>query len=450
MYDLIVIGGGPGGYVAAERAGALGKKVLLIEKGHLGGVCLNEGCIPTKTLLHSAKLYKNAKNSESFGVTVEGATYELPKAMAWKKKVMETLRKGVAFKMKHHNVEVLEGEAKLISKHQVQVGEQNFETQNIILATGSSPFVPPIPGADLPHVVTSTGVLNIENLPKRIAIVGGGVIGMEFASYFSMIGVEVEVFEMLPKLIPFMDQELMKILTKSMKKGVKVHLEAQVTSIDAKDVHYQHKGETKSFEADLVLMAVGRRPNAMNLGLENLSIEVERTGIRVDETMRTNVPNIYAIGDVNGRSLLAHSASRQGEVAVSNMFEECRSMVWRDHAIPWVVYSAPEIAGCGMTEDQATEKGIPFKVGKLPMKASGRFIAEQGLGAQGLCKVISHADTGAILGVHMIGGTCSEMIAQAATAIEAELRVQDVQEIVFPHPTVSEVIRDSLFEIQGL
>lgn len=450
MYDLIVIGGGPGGYVAAERAGALGKKVLLIEKGHLGGVCLNEGCIPTKTLLHSAKLYKNAKTSESFGVTVEGAKYELPKAMAWKTKVMETLRKGVAFKMKHHNVEVMEGIASVCGKNQVKVHDTVLDTKNIIIATGSSPFVPPIPGADLPHVLTSTGVLSIPELPKKIAIVGGGVIGMEFASYFSMVGVEVEVFEMLPKLIPFMDQELMKILTKSMKKGVKIHLEAQVTSIDKDQVHYTHKGEQKSCDADLVLMSVGRRPNTENLGLELVGVEVERGGIRVDDTMRTNVPGIYAIGDVNGRSLLAHSASRQGEVAVSNMFDECRSMVWRDHAIPWVVYSAPEIAGCGMTEDQATEKGIPFKVGKLPMKASGRFIAEQGLGAQGLCKVLSHTETGAILGVHMIGGQCSEMIAQAATAIEAELRVQDVQEIVFPHPTVSEVIRDSLFEIQGL
>ena len=450
MYDLIVIGGGPGGYVAAERAGAVGKKVLLIEKGHLGGVCLNEGCIPTKTLLHSAKLYKNAKGSESFGVTVEGAKYELPKAMAWKSKVMDTLRKGVAFKMKHHNVEVLEGEAKLVAKGKVQVGDQTFETKNTILATGSSPFVPPIPGADLPHVLTSTGVLNIPELPKKIAIVGGGVIGMEFASYFSMVGVQVEVFEMLPKLIPFMDQELMKILTKSMKKGVKVHLEAQVTKIDKEQIYYTHKGESKTCDADLVLMSVGRRPNTNNLGLEDLGVETERTGIRVDETMRTNVPGIYAIGDVNGRSLLAHSASRQGEVAVSNMFEECRSMTWREHAIPWVVYSNPEIAGCGITEEQAKEKGIPVKVGKLPMKASGRFIAEQGLGAQSLCKVLSHAETGAVLGVHMIGGACSEMIAQAATTIEAELRVQDVQEIVFPHPTVSEVIRDTLFEIQGL
>ncbi len=448
MYDLIVIGGGPGGYVAAERAGALGKKVLLIEKSHLGGVCLNEGCIPTKTLLNSAKLYKNALNSASFGVVVEKASFELNAAMKWKQKVMETLRKGIAFKMKHHNVEVVNGTAKLINKNTVEAEGKEYKTQNIILATGSSPFVPPIPGADLDHVMTSTGILNIETLPKKIAIVGGGVIGMEFASFFDSVGVEVEVYEMLPKLIPFMDQELMKLLTSSMKK-VKINLEAKVTSIEKGKINYELNGKTSQSDADIVLMSVGRTPNSKGLGLEEVGVEIERSGVRVDDKMRTNIPGIYAIGDLNGKSLLAHSASRMGEVAVAHMFDK-RPMVMRYNAIPWVVYTIPEIAGCGLTEAKAKEQNIPIETASLPMKASGRFLAENGLAAKGMCKVIVHAETRALLGVHMIGGLCSEMIAQAATAIEAELRVQDLQEVVFPHPSVSEVIRDTLFEIQTL
>jgi dihydrolipoamide dehydrogenase len=448
MVDLIVIGGGPGGYVAAERAGALGKKVLMIEKSHLGGVCLNEGCIPTKTLLNSAKLYKNATNSESFGVKVEGASFDLNTAMNWKQKVIDTLRKGIAFKMKHHNVEVINGNGKLINKNTVDVDGTTYQAKNIIIATGSSPFVPPIPGADQDHVVTSTGILNIEELPKKIAIVGGGVIGMEFASFFNSVGVEVEVYEMLPKIIPFMDQDLMKLLTSSMKK-VKVITEAKVTSIGKNNISYEHKGESKQSDADVVLMSVGRTPNTTGLGLEDLNIEFDRSGIRVDDKMCTNIPGIYAIGDVNGKSLLAHSASRMGEVAVAHMFER-RPMTMRYHAIPWVVYTNPEIAGCGITETQAKEQNIPVETASLPMKASGRFLAENGLGAKGLCKVIVHAETRALLGVHMIGGVCSEMIAQAATAIEAELRVQDLQEVVFPHPSVSEIIKDTIFEIQTL
>jgi dihydrolipoamide dehydrogenase len=444
MYDIIIIGAGPGGYVMAERAGHLGKKVLLIEKEHLGGVCLNWGCIPTKTLLNSAKHYVHAKEAPAFGVTTGEVQFDL--AMAWKREVIETLRAGIAFLMKKNKVTVVQGAARLLGPGRVQVGETVYEGANTVIATGSSPLVPPIPGATLPHVMTSTGILESERLPATLTVIGGGVIGIEFASFFSSLGVKVDVIEMLDEIIPFMDRAQAQEFRRALKGKVQFHLGCKVTAIDEQQVSYTTKeGEQKTLPAERVLMSVGRVPNLGNLGLEEARLDFDRRGIKVDEQMRTNLPNVYAIGDVTGLSQLAHSATRMGEVALNTICGKPDR--FRRHAIPWAVYSMPEIAGCGLTEDQAKAAGRSVKSATLPLTMSGRFLAENGKRGPGSVKVIQDAESGVLLGVHMVGAGVSEMIYGAAVMIEAELRVQDVREIVFPHPTVGEVLRDAMFAL---
>lgn len=446
MYDLIIIGAGPGGYVMAERAGHLGKKVLLIEKQYLGGVCLNWGCIPTKTLLNSAKHYVHAKEAPEFGVTTGEVKFDLSKAMAWKQEVIETLRAGIAFMMKKNKVTVVNGEAKFLGPRKVQVGDKVYEGTDVVIATGSSPFVPPIPGAKQPHVMTSTEILNVTELPKTLTVIGGGVIGVEFASFFSSLGVKVDVIEMLEEIIPFMDRGQAKEFRKALKGKVEFNLGCKVTEIDGHTVKYTTKaGEGKSVQADIVLMSVGRVPNLGNMGFEEAKLDFDRRGIKVDEQMRTNLPNVYAIGDVTGLSQLAHSATRMGEVALNTICgqRDC----FRRNAIPWAVYSMPEVAGCGLTEEQAQAAGYKTETASLPLTMSGRFLAENGKRGPGSVKVIKDADTDVLLGVHMVGAGVSEMIYGAAVMIEAELRIKDIREIVFPHPTVGEVLRDVMFSL---
>ncbi len=444
-HDIIIIGAGPGGYVMAERAGHRGLKVLLIEKEHLGGVCLNWGCIPTKTLLNSAKHYVHAHEATDFGVTTGQVKFDLARAMSWKKEVVETLRGGVGMKMKKNRVEVLKGAATLLGPRRVRVGETVYEGDHIVIATGGRPFVPPIPGAGLAHVMTSNEILEIEKLPGSLAVIGGGVIGIEFASFFSSLGVRVEVIEMLGEIIPFMDRGQAAEFRKALKGKVGFNLGCRVTAIDGHDVKFTTAaGEEKSIRADVVLMSVGRVPNIENMGFGEAGLDFDRSGIRTDEQQRTNLPNVFAIGDVTGKSQLAHSASRMGEVALNTICGQRDR--FRTNAIPWVVYSLPEIAGCGLTEEQASEAGYEAESVTLPMIMSGRFLAEQGKSGPGSVKVIRDAATDVLLGVHMFGGTCSEIIWGVAAMIEAELRIKDVQEIVFPHPTVGEVIRDAMFE----
>jgi len=447
MYDLIVIGSGPGGYVAAERAGHMGKKVLIIEKDNLGGVCTNHGCIPTKCLLASAKHYSHALHGESFGVTCGDVKFSLEKAMARKADVIDQLRKGIAFLMKSGKVDVIMGEARMKSRSSVEVmnGDKAgvYEGKNILIATGSRPFVPPIPGKDSDIVVTSTEILEIKEIPGKLVIIGGGVIGLEFASFFSQIGTEVTVVEMMDEVAPLMDPEFSKLLRQQLK-PVDFKLSCKVEGIEGKRVKYTDKsGKTDFLEADLVLMSVGRRPNTE--GLDGMGLDVSPRGVAVDERMATNLPGVWAIGDVTGKSLLAHSASRMAEVAVANMFGG--SQIMRYEAIPWAIYANPEAAGCGLTEKDAKEKGIKVKTGSMQFVANGRFLAEYGK-ERGLCKVIVDAETDRILGVHMLGGICSEIIHSASVMIEDELRVQDVKEVIFPHPSMSEIVKDALWQVK--
>ena len=439
-YDLIVIGAGPGGYVAAQKAGELGKHVLLVEKDNLGGVCTNRGCIPTKSLLNSAKQYLHANEAEKFGVHCKDVSFNLSEAMAWKQETIETLRSGIAFLMKSAKVDVVFGLAEFPDNHHVKVGDTTYETDYIILATGSSPAIPPFPGATGKNVVTSDEILSLTKVPKSLAIIGGGVIGVEFASFFSIIGCKCTIVEMMPEILPMMDGEFAKLMRKEMK-DVTFNLGCKVTEITDKGVVFlDPKGQTQSVDAELVLMSVGRRANSK--GLENLNLKIERGAVVVNDRMQTNIANIYAIGDLNAKSQLAHSASRQAEIAVDNIFGEKRQ-IWRSCAIPWAVYGYPEAAGCGHTEQSAAKAGIETRTATVQMRANGRFLAENGKRGAGLVKVIADAKTQVIIGVHLIGPYSSEMIWGASAVIEAELRVRDLKEVVFPHPSVSELIKDA-------
>lgn len=444
-FDIIIIGAGPGGYVTAERAGAAGKKVCLIEREeHLGGVCLNWGCVPTKTLLASSKAYYSATHSEAFGVTAEGVKFHLDKAQARKKQVQDGLRAGIKGLMRKFKVEVIRGSATLTAKDTVQVGDRRITATDIIIATGSRPAKPPIPGADLPHVVDSSGILEVATLPKQLAIVGGGVIGLEFACFFAQVGVKVHVIEFLPEIAPSVDAEVAKTLRGELEaKGVVFHLGHKVEKITADAVIAKGAAEPVSIPADQVLVCTGRSPNTEGLGLDKLGVELRRGAIAVDDLCRTNVPGIWAIGDVNAKFMLAHVASRQGEVVVNTICGQQDRMRYK--AIPAVIYTSPEVAGVGITEAQAKADAIPIEVVKWPFAANGRFLAEYG--GKGFLKAILHKDTHALLGVHAIGGAVSEMSFGWAAMIEAEFTVKELKELVFPHPTVNEALRDAVFTL---
>ncbi len=405
-------------------------------------MCTNERLYSRKSLLNSAKQYVHGLEAEKFGVHFEGARFNLAAAMTWKQDVIETLRKGIAFLMKKHNVEVVTGDAHVLDRQTIRVNDRTYQGKNLIIATGSSASIPPIPGVDSPQVVTNREILQITELPKSLIIVGGGYIGMEFASFFSSVGVEVHIIDMMDEIVPAMDAEFARLLRKTLDK-VTYHLGAKVEAIQGNTVTFSSQGQSASLQADLILMSVGRRPNVQ--GLEFMGLDIRRQGIKVNEQMQTNLPGVYAIGDVNGESLLAHSASRMAEVAVNTLCGQTDRM--RYHAIPWVVYTLPEAAGCGLTEQEAQKQGLSVKTAAIQMRANGRFLAEYGKRAPGMCKVVVDADTNVLKGVHLFGAVCSEMIYGAAAMIEAELRVQDIQQIIFPHPTVSEIIRDTLWEL---
>ena len=446
-FDLIVVGGGPGGYNAAERAAHAGLKTLVVEKEHLGGVCLNRGCIPTKTLLAAAKHYHIAADSKEFGVNVQGVSMDWGTAFKRKTKTVRALRSGVGAKLKKAGVTVVEGEARFLSRTTIVVGDHQYTAPKFILATGSRPFVPPIPGADSLAVMTSREILDLKHIPESLVVIGGGVIGCEFASLFSTLGSKVTVVEMLEEIVPSLDHDVASLLRTRLSSQVDFKLGARVTGIDGHAVHYTDASGEASVEGEVVLMSVGRRPVLEGMGFEEMGLDINRGAIVVDEHMRTNLPGIWAVGDCTGKSLLAHSAYRMGEVAVADVLGKRDLM--RYDAIPSVVYSLPEAAGVGLTEHEAAQQGRQVLVEKLPMQYSGRYLAENGQ-EPGFCKVVVDAQTRALLGVHMIGGSCSEIIWGASGLIEAEFRVEEAQQIVFPHPTVSEIIRETLWEFPSV
>ena len=460
MYDLAVIGGGPGGYVAAERAGAAGLSVILFEKKELGGVCLNEGCIPTKTLLYSAKVYDYTRHADKYGVNVDGSSIDFGAIFKRKQKVVKKLVGGVRVQMKNAAVEVVKEAAVIAGKSadgfDIAAGESTYSARNILICTGSEAAVPPIPGLREglgDTVVTNREILALEEQPESLVVIGGGVIGMEFASFFNSIGTKVTVVEMLPKILGPLDDEISAMLQAQYeKKGVEFHLSCKVVAVEGNEVVYEDpEGNTCRAQGDKILVSVGRRANFQGIGLESIGVEPAQNpagrpyGIKVDDHMRTNVPGVYAAGDVTGFSMLAHTASREGEVAVNNILGKEDRM--RYDAIPGVVYTNPEVAGTGLTEAEAAKKGLDYVALKLPMAFSGRFVAENERG-EGLCKIIADAQSHRVLGVHMLGNPCSEIIQGACIAIEQKMTVEQLKEVVFPHPTVSEILKETLFSLR--
>ena len=459
LYDTIIIGAGPGGYLAAERLGHAGKKVLLIEEKELGGTCLNRGCIPTKTLLNSAKRYVHAQEAGKFGVTVENVSFDWGAIQKWKEEVVSKLRGGIGSQIKRLGVETVAAKGKILAPPlgkgagKVEAGGQVHETKTIMVSTGSVPFIPPIPGTkDNPHSLDSTGILSVGAVPTRLAVIGGGVIGVELAGLFSSLGSRVAVIEMTTEIIPFMDRELAPLYRRAMKK-VDFHLGCRVERVEGGAVHYTAAdGKQEVFEADSVLLAVGRRPVLEGWGAEDAGLDITPKGVAVDEFMRTNIPGIWAVGDVTGKSLLAHSAYRMADVASADILGYLDgsgpgTSGMRYQAVPWAVYGVTEAAGVGLTEQEAEAQGIAINKAMISMKASGRFVAENTFAGPGAVKLIAGKADGIIRGIHALGAYSSEFIWGGAALIEQELRVADVKELIFPHPTVCEIIRECAYAL---
>jgi len=446
MYDLIAIGGGPGGYEAAAHAGRMGKKVALIEKDRVGGACLNAGCIPAKTFLRSSKLFRECREAARYGVRVGSVEFDQAAVVERKNRIVATLGKGVQGMLKRAGVETVAGHARLISRNAVQVGVDVYQTANILIATGSRPATPPIPGIRSASVLDSDTVFALERIPESIAIVGGGYIGLELACFFNEVGARVSVYEMLPRIAANSDQEissrLLQILTR---KGIEFHLSTKVLGIEAGTLHFQAAdGAASSVAADAILNAAGRAPVVDALGLEEVGVDFGPAGIRTSDLGKTNIPGVWACGDVTGRRMLAHAATREGIAAVNNMFGT-RDRI-RYAAIPAVIYTHPEVASVGRTEEELKAAGIEYKKSAVPMGVAGRFLIENE-GATGMVKVLAGARYGDILGVHAIGDASSEFIVAAAAMIEMEMCVSDAGGIVFPHPTVSEALREAILGV---
>ncbi len=449
-FDLVVVGGGTGGYVCAIRAAQLGLKAALVEKDRLGGVCLNRGCIPTKTLLRCAGAYLEAGRLAEFGVRLEGTlAVDWAAMVARKDQVVRTLVGGVEGLLTGHGVEVFPGTARLIGPRRVEVvlagGDRTtLEARHVVIATGSVPARPPIPGLDLPGVLTSDDILALAALPRRLAIIGGGVIGIEFATLFRALGVQVAVIEMLPTILPPVDQELAKRYRVLLKQqGVELRLDARVDEIAAVEgglaVRYTVRDQQERIEADLVLNATGRVPFSQGLGLEDLGVVRQRGRVLVDDRLRTNVPGIYAIGDVTGEVLLAHVASRQGEVAAEVIAGHDSRMDYR--AVPNVVFSRPEIAGVGLTSQQAREQGLEVQVGTFPFSASGKALSQGE--TEGQVRLLCEPGSGKVLGMHIMGPGAGDLIAEGALAVRLGLTARELAETIHAHPTLPEAVAEA-------
>ena len=452
-YFLAIIGGGPAGYTAAEKASKAGKDVVLFEQNAVGGTCLNVGCIPTKSLLYGAKQYYNATHAQKYGVTAENVAFDFAAMQKRKTIVVRKLVAGIKARLNNEHCTVVSGKAAVVSRQDsavsIECNGETYEAENLMICTGSTNFVPPIPGIkDNPAVWDSTDALAAAELPKSIIIVGGGVIGMEFATLYHELGVPVTVIEAMPTILPNLDPEVVALLAEKYKKaGINILTSTRVEKIEGNEVFVSSLSEAEqsinsSFSAERILVSVGRWAHLQ--GLEALDeLELERGAIKVDEFCKTNLPNVYACGDVTGKIMLAHVASRQAEVAVGRMLKQIPLQRIAYNAIPSVVYTNPEIASVGITEKQAAEMSIPVEVTKLPMTFSGRFMAENE-GETGLCKVIKDAKNHSILGVHLIGNPCSEFIAAASFAVRMGYTTAEFQQVVFPHPTVSEILHEAI------
>ena len=453
--DVVIVGGGPAGYVAAIRAARLGGRVTLVEEEKLGGTCLNRGCIPTKFMLHSVETYRLVKTAERYGISVSGANLELAKMQAAKNRVISALTAGVKGLLSGNGVEVLSGRGKLTSPGQIEVTlaqgkKETINTDKIILATGAKPISIPIPGADSPDIMSVDSMLEVKQLPKSLVIIGGGVVGVEMATVFAKLGSQVSLVEMMPHCLPTQDDEIALVLEEALRDdGVQVCCSARVSRIDdvsGGNVVVFSEGEAEQkIEAEAVAISVGYRPNIEGLGLEECGVAVGKGGIEVNEKMETSLPNIYAAGDVVGGMMLAYVAIAEGIVAAENA---CGLDVKVDYnAVPQCVFSLPAVGSVGLTEEAAVAQGYDVQVGRFPLKASGMALI---LGEQrGLVKVIADRKYGQLLGVHIIGLHAPCLIAEAAIAMKMEGTVDDILATMHAHPSISEAIWEAAADVKG-
>lgn len=451
---IAIIGGGPGGYVAAIRAAQLGAKVTLIEKEYLGGTCLNVGCIPTKALLNTAELFSETKMFQQIGIDAQGQIkVNWNKLQERKNTAVKQLVSGVKGLLMVNKVEVIKGTAEIIDNNTVKVCgndevKKEIKVDNIIIASGSLPFIPPIEGTNLPGVIDSTGALSLDKLPEKIVIIGGGVIGVEFATIFNSLGCKVTIVEMLPYILPPVDREMANLVRKDLiKLGVKIYNNAKVTGItksnETLDVSVKLENEDISISADNVLVAVGRRGNTEGLNLDHAGINSHKGFIQVDEHMETNIQGIYAIGDCIGGIMLAHVASEEGITAVENIMGNNKSMNYK--SIPSCVYIKPELASVGLTEEQAKDQGYEYNVGRFPLMANGKAIVMNH--EEGMVKILADKKYGQVLGMHIYGERATDLIAEGALAINMEATTDEIINTVHAHPTISEALKETAMAV---
>ena len=452
-YDLTVIGGGPGGFEAAIRAAQLGLKTAIIEEREMGGTCLNRGCIPTKALLHSAEVYKTVRNSLKYGVVADNAGFDYAKIADFKDSVVRKLRQGVEFLLRNNKVDVIRGRGVIKDKNNVEVsgtGNRVVSTGKIIIATGSRPLIPPIPGIDGSKVLDSDDVLSLKECPDSVVIIGGGVIGVEFATIFNSLGKKVIIIEMMNSILPAVDSEISASLKKLLeKRGVSIYTGSRVVSIKSEPSAvcvFEKDGKTMQAEGDIVISAIGRKPNSEKIGLENVNVDSVKGYINVNDKMETTAKGIYAIGDVTGKVLLAHVASAQGLIAAANAAGQDKRMDYS--AVPGCIYTDPEIASVGLTEAEAIKRGYNVKIGNFPVNANGRsmIMGEN----EGLTKIITDGETGEIFGAHVFSPRATDIISEITLAMNLESTINEVADTIHPHPTISEMIMEAAHDVDGL
>ncbi|NCC25247.1 MAG: dihydrolipoyl dehydrogenase [Deltaproteobacteria bacterium] len=445
----VVLGGGPGGYVAALALAKYGKKVVLVERDHLGGTCLNWGCIPTKCLAHSAEVYSQMKDCAALGLRAENLSFSLPDIVARKNAVVDRLRKGVAFLLRKAGVTVVQGQGRLEAPGRVFVDDDRIvvTAENVILATGSQTWTPDLPGADLPGVMTSRHMLDLETLPGSLTILGGGVIGMEFAFILAALGTRVTVIEFLPSILSGIDRDAVREIEKSAKKaGISILTSSRGLRIESvgQDLRliFSRQDQEETVDAERILVAVGRRPSMDGIDAEALGLEMDPAtrGVRVDERMKTNVPGVYAIGDLTNIVQLAHVASRQGEIAAASIAGSDEVMDYT--AVPSCIFTMPEVAAVGLTEDQARDRGLEVNVGKTPFLANGRALTMNE--TAGFAKVVAEAGSGRILGATIVGPRATDLVAEPALALANGLKTADILRTIHAHPTLAEAVHEAV------
>lgn len=448
-YDVAVLGAGPGGYECAIRCAQYGLKTALIEAGELGGTCLNRGCIPTKALLQSAHLYQSMGSSQQYGVTAETVAYDYAAVARFKDSVVKKLRGGVESLERAYGVSVIRGFGKLRDAHTIAVGDQLVRAKKIVLATGSAPSKLPIPGIDGPKILTSDQVLELTELPESVVMIGGGVIGIEFATLFAAFGKQVTVVEMMPRILPMIDEELSGLVAQQLQKnGVRIITGAKVLSFEGSDpvtVTYEADGRTEQVSGACCVVSIGRKPQTAGLGLEDVGVAMERGFVTVNEHLETSVPGIYAIGDITGKIQLAHVATAQGMAAAAHCAGKAAPISYA--AVPACIYTEPEVAYVGMTEEQARSSGRKIRTGRFQVGTNGKAMI---MGSHGLIKLVIDEITGEILGGHIFGPRATDLIGEIVAVMRCEGTVEELASAIHPHPSVSEIILEAAHDVEGL